>query len=196
MTRLSLEDFGKTGSPPPRASATPPPEVNTAEFDTGYNAGWDDAMAQIDQEQGRLGEKLADRLLTLERDQQAAIASAITALEPMLHEVFDKLLPRAAERAFLAVLIEEIGTIMGKGGGTLMLQVAPEECGALVRLLERAGISPDRVTVRAEPALALSQALVRWDDQERRIDLQAVLAAMDDALETFLASVEVDTSDA
>ena len=36
----------------------------------------------------------------------------------------------------------------------------------------------------------MSQALIRWDGQERRIDLEGVLAALDDALETFLATMD------
>ncbi|WP_371156242.1 hypothetical protein [Jannaschia sp. 2305UL9-9] len=193
MTRLSLEDFGRPKVLPPAV----PPELSVGndDFDTAYNAGWDDAMAQVDEEQGRIGEKLADRLMVLERDQQSAVVSAIAALEPMLHEVFDKLLPRAAERAFIGVLLEELQTLLSDGAGKLMLQVAPEETAPLARLVERAGLTPDQVTIRAEPALAISQALVRWDDQERRIDLEAVLAVMDEALETFLASVKVEPVD-
>ncbi|UWQ18444.1 hypothetical protein [Jannaschia sp. M317] len=193
MSRLPLEDFGKPRPIPVPEIATMP--VDTEEFDAAYNAGWDDAMAQVDSEQGRIGEKLGDRLVTLERDQKAAISSAIAALEPMLHEVFDKLLPRAAERSFLAILLDEIRDLMAAEAGKLLIQVAPEEAPELGRLLDRANISPERVTVRAEPALALSQALVRWDDQERRIDLEAVLSALDDALESFLASIEQEPSD-
>ncbi|MGB3407634.1 MAG: hypothetical protein WBA67_09075 [Jannaschia sp.] len=196
MMRLPLEDFGKGPARAQRpALAVPPEEMATADFDTAYNAGWDDAMAQVDSEQGRIGEKLSDRLLTLEREQHEAITAAISALEPLLHEVFDKLLPRTAERAFLSVLLEEVRSVMDAGAGHMTVQVAPEEAAPLARLMDRAGLTPDQVTVTAEPALALSQALIRWENQERRVDLEAVLSALDAALETFLASVEVEPTD-
>lgn len=194
MTRLPLEDFGR-----PRVAPLAPVSFEVApdngDFETAYNSGWDDAMTQVDEEQGRIGEKLADRLLVLERDQQSAITSAISALEPMLHEVFDKLLPRAAERGFIGVLLEEIQTLLADGAGSLIIQVAPEEATSLARLIERTDLSPNRVSIRPEPALAISQALVRWDDQERRVDLEAVLTALDEALETFLESVKVEPAD-
>lgn len=197
MTALSLEDFGRPKPTVPDPEPAAIAQVSSlGDYDTGYNAGWEDAMSQVDAEQGRIGEKLADRLLTLERDQNTAIAAAIAALEPMLHEVFDKLLPRAAERSFLPILLEDVRTLMEESSGKLLLQVAPEEAGPLANLLQNSGMDPDRVSVRAEPALALSQALVRWDDQERRIDLDAVLSALDDALASFLASIEVEKADA
>ncbi|MGB3553131.1 MAG: hypothetical protein WBA25_00660 [Jannaschia sp.] len=193
MTSVSLEDFGDF-SRPQAPIAAPSPDTDL-DYDAAYNAGWDDAMTQVGEEQGRIGEKLAERLVEIERDQQRAIASAVSALEPMLHEIFDKLLPRAAERAFLPILIDEIREMLSDGAGKLLLLVAPEEAQPLGNLLDRAGLTPDQVTVRAESALSLSQALVRWDDQERRIDLGATLSAMDDALESFLASIESETAD-
>ncbi|GIT91639.1 hypothetical protein JANAI62_20960 [Jannaschia pagri] len=194
MTRIILEDFGQSARPAP-VHETVTQDVPDAGFDEAYNAGWDDAMAQVDAEQGRVSEKLRERLLLLERDQQAAVASAISALEPLLHDVFDKLLPRAAERSFIPLLLEEVEQVLADGAGHLVILVAPEEAASLARLLERSDLSPDQVSVKSEPALSLSQALVRWDDQERRIDLEAALSALDQALETFLASVEMDPSD-
>ncbi len=147
-------------------------------------------MAQVTRDQGRVAERLAERLETIELDQRSANAGALAALEPALRDVFDKLLPGAAERAFLPLLMEEVGRLLADGSGPLTLHVAPEEEPALVRLIDRAGLSVERIRVRPEPALSISQALIRWEGQERRIDLEAVLAALDDALETFLATMD------
>ncbi|WP_146204859.1 hypothetical protein [Jannaschia seohaensis] len=143
-------------------------------------------MAQVDAEQGRLGDRLRDRLEALEIAQADAMRSSVSALEPVLHEIFDKLLPRAVERGFLGVLMEEVGTLAADEAGRFTIQVAPEEAPRVTRLLARADLAPNRVTVRPEPALALSQALIRWEANERRIDLESVLGALDDALESFL----------
>ena len=191
MSRFALEDFG---TPASARAAGPGPEAAAAgvadRFDDGYNAGWDDAMAQVEAEQTRVAERLAERLVTLEQDQRAATAAALAALEPAMRDIFDKLLPRTAGRAFLPLLIEEVRTALDIAGGKLALHVAPEEEAAVVRLLERAAIGADRVRVRPEATLSISQALIRWDGQERRIDLEGVLSALDDALETFLATMD------
>lgn len=189
MTGCVLEDFGPSIEPHPSARTARAPAAPDR-YDEGYNAGWDDAMARVEAEQGRIGERLAERLDRMELDQRTANAGALTALEPTLREIFDTLLPRAAERAFLPLLLEEVGTVLAGDAGQLVLHVAPEEEQAVRRLLDRAGHADGRVRVRAEPALSISQALIRWEGQERRVDLEGVLGALDDALETFLATMD------
>jgi flagellar assembly protein FliH len=193
MTRLTLEEFGPDA---PRTPATPEPAppAPPVDYEAAYGAGWDDAMAQVDGEQARVSEGLAQRLATLERDRAAEIAGMVRTLEPLLHEVFDKLVPHAAARGFLGVLLEEVEAALSEASGRMLIRVAPEEAGPLTRLLEREAIGPDRVTVRPEPALSLSQAFLGWDDQERRVDLTAVLAELDDALSDFLATFAAETS--
>ncbi len=184
-----LEDFGA----PLRARASGPtvaPDAAPDRFDEGYNAGWDDAMAQAEADGTRVSANLGERLGALHRDQRAATATVLRALEPALRDIFDRLLPRTAGRAFLPVLMEELGDVLDSGVRGVSLAVAPEDAPALTRLLERADISADRATVRAEPALSLAQAVIGWDGQERRVDLEGTLAALDDALETFLATMD------
>ena len=183
---LRLEDFGTRGQAPGMASV----DHANDRFDDGYNAGWDDAMAQVEAEQSRVAAQLAERLTGLERDQRAAMTTALMTLEPALRDVFDKLLPSTVERAFLPILLEEVEAVLDAGTECLTLVVAPEDAAPVARLLERGGIAAERVTVTPEPALSMSQALIRWTGQERQIDLEGVLTALDDALETFLATMD------
>jgi len=183
---LRLEDFGARGQAPGMASV----DHANDRFDDGYNAGWDDAMAQVEAEQSRVAAQLAERLTGLERDQRAAMTTALMTLEPALRDVFDKLLPSTVERAFLPILLEEMEAVLDAGTECLTLVVAPEDAAPVARLLERGGIAAERVTVTSEPVLSMSQALIRWTGQERQIDLEGVLTALDDALETFLATMD------
>ncbi|SEK43989.1 flagellar assembly protein FliH [Jannaschia helgolandensis] len=183
---LRLEDFGTRGQAPGMASV----DHANDRFDDGYNAGWDDAMAQVEAEQSRVAAQLAERLTGLERDQRAAMTTALMTLEPALRDVFDKLLPSTVERAFLPILLEEVEAVLDAGTECLTLVVAPEDAAPVARLLERGGIAAERVTVTSEPVLSMSQALIRWTGQERQIDLEGVLTALDDALETFLATMD------
>ena len=183
---LRLEDFGALGQAPGMASV----DHANDRFDDGYNAGWDDAMAQVEAEQSRVAAQLAERLTGLERDQRAAMTTALMTLEPALRDVFDKLLPSTVERAFLPILLEEVEAVLDAGTECLTLVVAPEDAAPVARLLERGGIAAERVTVTSEPVLSMSQALIRWTGQERQIDLEGVLTALDDALETFLATMD------
>ncbi|SFJ42122.1 hypothetical protein [Jannaschia pohangensis] len=188
MTALALEDFGRGKAPSVPRTESP---VETADrFDEGYNAGWDDALAQVEAQQTRVSEQLAERLQMLGREQRAAMATALQTMEPVLRDIFDKLLPHMAERAFLGILMEDLRDLVQRDTESVTIVVAPEEVAALTRLVERADFGSLRVTVEAEAALPMSQALVRWPGQERRIDLEGTLTALDDALETFLETMD------
>lgn len=196
MSGFALEDFGSALRVRATQGEIARPD-GIDRYDAGYNAGWDDALAQVEGEQARVGEKLAERLTSLEQGHEAAMAASLDALEPLLRDVFDRLLPRAAERAFVGVVMEELRDVANAGAGTMTLLVAPEEVAAVGRLIERSDLAGGRVEVAGEPALSLSQALIRWSGKERRIDFEAALGALDAALETFLATRErADADDA
>lgn len=184
-----LEDFGR------RPSAKIVGEPGTSpkapdRFDEGYNAGWDDAMARLEEEQARIGEELGRNLMTIERDHLAARQDLVADLEPALRDIFDKLLPHAVERSFLSNLLEEVDLALAATTDQLCILVSPEELAPMLRLLERADIPPTRAHVIAEPALALSQAMIRWSGQERRLDLEGVLTDLDAALDTYFSTLD------
>jgi len=183
-----LEDFGQSAASvvPARRAA----DVPSDGYDDGYNAGWDDAIAQVERDQTRVSEQLANCLLDLHQEHCGAMVGLIDSLEPALRDLFDKVLPHAAEKAFLPGLVEDLRGILETGAEQLTLAVPPEDVPALTRLLERADITESQAVVTSEPALAMSQALIRWTGQERRIDLDGVLAGIDSSLDTFLATLD------
>ncbi len=189
MSGLRLEDFGPRSAPLQRAPAGAADPQDTR-FDDGYNAGWDDAMSQVETEQTAASETLRERVSELRIDRGAAMAAALRSLEPILRDVFDKVLPRAAERSFLPTLMEELGDVLNDDVAKLSVVVSPEDATRLLRLLARSGLDDGRVSVRAEPALSLSQALIRWEDGERRLDFETVLSDLDEALDTFLSTLD------
>ncbi|MEM8824132.1 MAG: hypothetical protein AAGF30_11020 [Pseudomonadota bacterium] len=186
MTALHLEDFGAPSGqrtvPRGMAAESALPDA----YDDAYNAGWDDALAQIEEERGRIGEKLADRLAEIGLTREEALSQALRALEPLLHDIFDKVLPNAAERGFLPMLLQEAEAVLQDAKTGLVLMVAPEEVPALESLLASRADLQAAVSVRAEPALSLSQALLSWDGGQRRLDLQGIMTALDSAFEAFL----------
>ncbi|MCK0168246.1 hypothetical protein MWU52_11835 [Jannaschia sp. S6380] len=188
MSPLALEDFA-AGTAEVRAS--PAADVATRaddRYDEGYNAGWEDAVARLTAEHGRIGEELGARLTTMGLDRQAAIASVLESLGPALRDIFDRLLPASAQRALLPIVMQDLRRILADTPGPAEVFVAPEEAAALSALVERSGIGSDRARVLPEAALSLGQAQIRWPGGERRIDLEAALTALDDALEAFLAT--------
>lgn len=187
MTPL-LEDFGSATREPVAQAASAPDGPDR--FDEGYNAGWDDAMAQVAGDQTRIAEDLADRLAVLAPEGEALRRKLMADLEPALREVFDKVLPRSVDRSFLGTLLIEVTETVAAANERLTVFVSPQDVAPMMRLLERAELSSDQVQVTAEPALAMSQALLRWTGQERRVDLGGVLSEMDEAIDTFFATLD------
>ncbi|WP_179380981.1 FliH/SctL family protein [Jannaschia marina] len=177
-----LEDFGR---PLTRASA-PLTAATEGQFDAGYNAGWDDAMRQVESDRAAVGSELAERLKTLSQERAAARREMIAQLEPALREIFDKVLPRAADRSFLPSLVEEIAEIARTAETTVRLLVAPENCVPVRRACAQAELSDAEVEVCSEAALGPAQAFAKWGGEERQFDLDRVLQDLDAALETFL----------
>ncbi|MEM9796293.1 MAG: hypothetical protein AAF919_07375 [Pseudomonadota bacterium] len=193
MTRLALEDFASPAAA--RSSRMPTPKP-PSDYDNGYAAGWEDASNQSEMDGARLSSELHTHLMSLQADHADVARQVIAGLEPLLHDIFDKLLPRAVERSFVTILLEEIRNADAEADGALRVLVAPEEAASLAQLIARTDLAPRQITVEPEPALALSQALIQWDGEERRIDMDAVLGALDDALDTYLATLAPDEVDA
>jgi flagellar assembly protein FliH len=155
------------------------------EFDDGYRAGWEDALAEAAEERSGISRALGERLLELSHSQEAANRAALASLEPLLHELFDKVLPRAADKFFLPVILEEARALLdGAGAQALRVAVCPDEAAAMRALARDAGL--DAATIVEDPAMSPSQAMLRHEREERRVDLAEVLARFDDALDEFL----------
>jgi flagellar assembly protein FliH len=182
MTALRLEDFGHGAEPAPVADRMHPPADG---FDQGYKAGWEDATARISEENGQIGETLADGLRAVMQTREEVTRDVLDALEPLLRDLFDKVLPHGARRSFVPILVQEAERAI-EDASNLSILVAPEDVAALEALIERSERLHGVVTVKGEAALSLSQALLQWRGGERRVDLEAVLSDLDAALDAFL----------
>lgn len=190
MSAPHLEDFGsQTGRRPSPVAAPGAADAAPSAYEQGYNAGWDDALSQIAEEKGRIGETLAERLSLVEQTRDEAMAQMLRTLEPLLHDVFDKVLPRAVERGFLRRLMQEAEAVLEETNASLTLLVTPEEVTALEALVSDRQDLSDVVKVKAEPALALSQAILAWEGGQKRLDLQSVMIAMEAAFEDLIQTV-------
>ena len=179
---MLLEDFAPT-------SLAPVPVADR--YDEGYRQGWDDAAAELKADDLRLGARLAACLETASHTQAEAVALCLDRLEPLLAEMFDKLLPRAAERAFLPLILEEAETLLRDArGAALALHVAPEAVGPLQAFLGDARL--ERLRIEGEVGLAPLQARFVHPEGERELDLGRLLDALDDAYDALRPTEETD----
>ena len=191
MTRLGdvLEDFGV-----PSTYAEPPPaprdedELEAARlesFDTGYRAGWDDALKAQSEDQTRISSDFTQNLQDLSFTYHEACAQVLNGISPLLEEVVGKLLP-AMLRETLGLHVAEQLSRMAREIGALEVEiaVAPGCTEAVAPLLEADVGFPLRLV--EDETLAEGQADIRFAGTEKQIDLSSLVNDVAQAVRGFM----------
>jgi len=153
----------------------------TSAYETGYQAGWDDAAKAHSEDQMRIGTEFARTLQELSFTFHEARAHVIQSMEPLLDQMTRTLLPALVSETLGARILEELRPLIDDAADTPVdLMVAPASRPAIERYLE------DRQTVAIrlteEPSLAPGQAYLRMGKTERQIDLTDALERITGAI--------------
>ncbi|EPX82814.1 hypothetical protein [Salipiger mucosus] len=190
MTALRdvLEDFGA-----PRASAAPTAprfdegEVETAKleaFDTGYRAGWDDAIKAQSDDQARISSDFAQNLQDLSFTYHEACAQVLNGITPLLDDMVRVLLPGMLRDTLGAHVVEQLAEHARQiGTRDVVIAVAPGAAEAVQPMLEADFGFPLRL--EEDATLAEGQADIRFGETERQIDLGGLLDEVRQAVEGF-----------
>jgi flagellar assembly protein FliH len=201
MTRaLRLEDFGRTAAAESAASAPepapppPPPEPDAGgleAFEQGYKNGWDDCIANENEERRRIGADLAAALQEIEHSAHAVREEMLAGLVPLLEQIASQLLPSVAAEAVAPVVVAELERIASAQLATeAQLVAAPATVPVIENLV---AATPElAVDVFPEPAYAEGQVSLRFADQRRDIDLSDAAGRMARAIRDFAAEMVGD----
>ena len=158
--------------------------IRLESFESGYQAGWDDAIKAQSDDHGRISSAFAQHLQDLSFTYHEACSHTMNAMAPLLQEIANSLLPEAA-RSTLGQHIADQLTAMAKQIGTLdvVVAVAPDMVESVAPLMDADFGFP----VRLEPDNTLSdaQADIRFGETEQQIDLNALVASIREAMEGF-----------
>lgn len=211
---LILEDFGPVGHgrdaisdavPAPKAQApvdggpvaltartaaledaadAGPEGADLEAFEQGYRSGWDDCIANEQEERRRIGADLAKALSEAALMAEAVRAEMLSGLAPLLEQIARQLLPAMAADAILPQLCEEVDQIARTHVEThLEILASPAACPAIERLLSGGPVTDLAVT--PEPAFADGQVVLRFAGQRREIDLSGAVVRMSEAIRAF-----------
>jgi len=155
-----------------------------AAFETGYQAGWDDAVKAQAEDARRITADLAQNLQDLSFTYEEAHAAVLQALRPLLTQMTTAVLPRVAQESLgprLAEMLDEIARDQGRLAVTIA--ASPDDAPRLAQLLE------DRADIGAklteDDTLGPGQVSLRFGETEHEIDLAEVLAGIDTAIRGF-----------
>jgi flagellar assembly protein FliH len=184
-----LEDFAPGAA---RTPGQPPAPLGEGElealrlevFETGYKAGWEDAIKAQSEDRSRLSSAFAQHLQDLSFTYHEAYGQVMSAVTPLLAEITGAVLPRIARASLapqiaaeLEALAREIGTLR------VTLAVAPARIEAVAPLLQQDFGFP--IDLQPDETLSEDQADIRFAETERQIDLGALVASVTEAVEGF-----------
>ncbi len=153
-------------------------------FESGYKAGWEDAVKAGSNDSARISSDFAANLQDISFTFQEAQSGLLTALHPLLISMIDSILPKLARQTLGTRLVETLKKMAHSAvEGSIEIITAPQNIEALEKIIDEQEI--DNVRIAAEPSLGQGQIHIRVNNEEREIDLDAVLAQIDKTLTGF-----------
>ena len=193
-TRL-FEDFGKTPAAGTEVSEGSDqraldaalgvdPNDHDSIFEQGYKAGWDDATTSLEESRERIRADLEDNIRDLGFTYAEARTKMLSSMEPLVRELVETVLPRAAHETLGVRIMEE----MRKGlqdhcNVPVTVKVAPTARAFVEDLLPQSPEVP--ITVIEAPFLAEGQVQMAVGKTESFIDLTGLLDEMSQQVAGF-----------
>lgn len=191
MTGLAevLEDFGMAKVLPQHMPVMHDDgEFETAKleaFESGYKAGWDDAIKAQNDDHARVASDFAQNLQDLSFTYHEAYGQVLSGISPLLEDVVGKLLP-AILRETLGLQISEQLHAMAREVGTLdvVIAVAPGHAELVEPMLDPEIGFP--LSLIEDETLADGQADIRFGETEKQIDLGGLVEDVARAVQGFV----------
>lgn len=184
-----LEDFGMFSQGTPVALTDVTLEEQKLEaFENGYQAGWDDSVKAQQGDSARLTADFAQNIKDLSFTYHEAYNGMLAAMEPLVRQLVDTVLPDMA-RASVGAQVAEIilGFIKNRGPQPVNIMIAPGNAVAVEAVLPDDESFP--IEIVEEPTMAEGQAHITFGQgAEREIDLQTLLQDISGAVDAFFAT--------
>ncbi|MEM1430958.1 MAG: hypothetical protein AAGG09_15995 [Pseudomonadota bacterium] len=193
---LVLEDFdsARPAAAPPGAlpanadhpTAAEVEEEKLKAYEKGYGAGWEDAAAAFEKEQGRIASDLGQHLQELSFTYHEAHAALQRDLAGVVQGLIAKVLAPSARHALGEMIEERIAELAAQTQAPVEVSVAPDNVARVEAVVAAANGPPLRVL--PEPSLGSGQAFLRFGTAEEQIDLDAVLTEIADTVDRYFSA--------
>lgn len=150
-------------------------------FESGYRAGWDDALKAQSQDRESVSSAFAQQIQDLSFTYHEAYAHVMNSVAPLLEEMSNVLLPQMAQATLGQHIYEQLHR-MAQEIGQMRVQVAvsPENADAILPILDTDFGFP--VDILQDETLAQEQADIRFGETERQIDLSDLVQTIKDSV--------------
>ncbi len=181
-----LEDFSSPHTSLSHASVSEETfeDIRLETFEKGYQAGWDDATKALADDQRYVSVDLARNLQDLSFTYHEALTHVTTSIEPLLERMVDAVLPVAAQHSLGVRIISEVmDMVKDRTEGKLILTMSPESRTRLEPLFQTN--LPMTATLRDDDSLGQGQVFLKFEQDERNIDLDGLIEDIRAALTGF-----------
>lgn len=180
-----LEDYGAFAAGTPVSISDVSLEEQRLEaFEKGYQAGWDDSAKAQEEGAQKVSADLAQNLHELSFTYQEAYSAMLKSLAPLLQQMVEVVLPRAAHET-LGVRLSEMLFELAKEHGNHPVEIAtsPADVATIEDMIPAE--LPMPATVSEDTSVAEGQVYIRIGSTERAIDLSEVLAEIERSVAGF-----------
>jgi len=158
-----------------------------ASFESGYQAGWEDAIKAQTETNVHVSSALAESLQEASFNYHEMRSVLNRTVQEVMTRVNETLLPMIARETLGAHIHEQIAATVRAGlDRTIEVTVSPESLDTVQSVLS------DRITkpfeIVADPLLAPEQAVLRLGPDEQEIDLNQVVSEISNAISAFFQS--------
>ena len=189
-----FEDFslGPIAKPTHGSASADPLE----EYETGYKAGWDDAVSAHQDSKTHLSTVLAQNLEQVEFTLIEAKADLLSSLRPIFEEITSTLIPGLANTALRTLIADEIEA--------LLKECAPEDVSILVCEQDEAPVAAllnstralSEISLQVKSTLSEGQAYVSCANKQSKIDVKKAIGDIQSTIAAFLNQPREERADA
>lgn len=159
-------------------------EAKLTSYDTGYSAGWEDAVAAQSGDQSAIRADLGRNLQALSFTYQEARSHILRGLEPLFHDIVGKLLPSIAQETLGGIVLDSLMPLAeGLADAPVTLVLNPSSRPSIEPLIAAATGLP--LTIEEEASLSEGQVYLRFAENEVLVDLDRAISDIAASLRGF-----------
>jgi flagellar assembly protein FliH len=163
-------------------------EQKLESFESGYQAGWEDATKAQSDHHAKISAELEQSLQEISFTYHEAVAKLTSSFQPVLTEVIAKVLPEISKQSFILHLSEQVNTLISETlDRPIEITVSPEN-EEQIKMLAGEFIKEPFTIVVAE-YVGENGVFVRLGQEERQIDLQGIVDQIKLATDAFFHEV-------
>lgn len=191
---MIFEDFSAGPNVPKQAGGSDGDPLEG--YETGYKAGWDDALVAHKDSKTHLSTALTQNLEQIEFTLIEAQSALLSAMRPILDEIATTLLPGLSNTALRNLVSDEIETLLKQHLPKDISIVVSEQDEATVASLLNSTRALSEISLIAKNTLSDGQAFVSCAGGERKIDVGQAISDIQTTLEAFLQQPELERAHA